>query len=235
MLGHMDGSPTKPDSAAGTQQINVIIVDDEVFVRRALSMYLESDETINVVGEAEDGNQAVTLTRELKPHVVMMDLQMPNTDGVEATRRIVEEGLPSKILVITGHVANTFVIDSLAAGASGYVVKDAEPEHIVNAVKGVAAGDRPIDPTVTRHLIDHLRLNSSASNTLFESESMSITEREREVLDRLCQGKSNREIAADMYISETTVKYHLVRLMQKFEVRGRVELVVSALRRGIVN
>lgn len=234
MLDHMDDTPAPDADDSEPGRISVLIADDEAFVRQALRTYLATDENLDVVGEAIDGATAIRQARELSPDVVLMDLQMPGTDGVEATRQIVEDGLSAKILVITGHVADTFVIDSLLAGASGYVVKDAKPAQIIGAVKDVVAGDRPIDPTVTHHLITQLQRNGTSTVDDADSESLHITEREKEVLDRLCQGKSNREIAADMFISETTVKYHLVGLMRKFEVRGRVELVVAALRRGVV-
>ncbi|MDN5725894.1 MAG: response regulator transcription factor [Propionibacteriales bacterium] len=221
--------------AEGTSRpISVLIVDDEAFVRGALRTYLTTDDQMIIVGEASDGEAAIHQVRELNPDLVLMDLQMPGMDGVEATRRIVEENLPARILVVTGHVADTFVIDSLVAGASGYVVKDADPAQIIDAVKGVVAGDRPIDPAVTHHLIAKLQDLGATSDSSRGAEELHVTEREKEVLERLCQGMSNREIAADMYISETTVKYHLVGLMRKFTVRGRVELVVSALRLGVV-
>lgn len=223
----------EPDAAS--ENIGVLIADDETFVRHALRTYLTTEDDIEVLGEAADGRSAVAQARALKPDVVLMDLQMPGTDGIEATRQIVEDAPGTRVLVITGHVADTFVIASLLAGASGYVVKDAEPAQIIRAVRDVHAGDRPIDPAVTHHLIQELRRNGVPSGSQPNATDLHITEREKEVLDGLCEGKSNREIASDMYISETTVKYHLVGLMRKFDARGRVELVVSALRRGIVN
>lgn len=231
-MDDMQALPTKDDEA-GT--IGVLIVDDEAFVRGALRTYLNTADRVTVVGEASDGKFAVQQARDLKPDLVLMDLQMPGMDGVEATRQIIEENLPPKILVVTGHVTDTFVIDSLLAGASGYVVKDADPTQIINAVKGVMVGDHPIDPTVTHHLIAKLQDLGATPDDPIGAEALHITEREKEVLERLCQGKSNREIADGMYISETTVKYHLVGLMRKFDVRGRVELVVSALRSGVVD
>ena len=223
------------DPHADPEGIGVLIADDEAFVRHALRAYLAAEDDIVVLGEATDGESAVTQTRALRPDVVLMDLQMPGTDGVEATRRIVEDAPATRVLVVTGHVADTFVTDSLIAGASGYIVKDAEPIQFVTAVRDVHGGDRPIDPAVTHHLIEELRRNGVSPAPTSDVADLHITEREKEVLERLCEGKSNREIAADMYISETTVKYHLVGLTQKLRVRGRVELVVSALRRGIVN
>lgn len=235
MLGDMeDGIGRALTDDEETRRIGVLIVDDEAFVRGALRTYLSTDDRIAVLGEAVDGASAVQQARELDPDLVLMDLQMPGMDGVEATRQIVEEDMRTKVLVVTGHVADAFVIDSLLAGASGYVVKDADPTQITDAVKGVIAGDRPVDPAVTHHLIDKLQRQRDTPEATSGSSSLHITEREKEVLGRLCQGRSNREIASDMYISETTVKYHLVGLMRKFDVRGRVELVVSAFRRGVV-
>lgn len=231
MLAGMTATESTPDTAP----IGVLIVDDEAFVRHALRAYLAAEVGITVLGEAADGEQAVTLARTLQPDVVLMDLQMPGVDGVEATRRIVEHTAAARVLVITGHVADTFISDSLLIGASGYVVKDAEPAQIVRAVRDVHAGDYPIDPAVTHHLIEELRRHGAPFPPRPEVTDLHVTEREKEVLEGLCEGKSNREIAQSMYIAETTVKYHLMSLMRKFDVRGRVELVVAALRRGIVH
>lgn len=221
---------TAPDA---DERIGLLIADDEAFVRRALRTYLATEAGFEVLGEAVDGESAVAQTHALDPDVVLMDLQMPGIDGVEATRQIVEAGLDARVLVVTGHVEDTFLTDSLLAGASGYIVKDAEPAQFIAAVRDVHDGDRPIHPAVTHHLIEELRRNG-VSSTAPRGTEPHITEREKEVLERLCEGKSNREIAADLYIAETTVKYHLVGLMRKFSARGRVELVVAALRRRIV-
>lgn len=221
---------TTPHPAAAP--IGVLIVDDEAFVRHALRAYLATADGITVIGEAADGNVAVEQAARLRPDLVLMDLQLPHLDGVAATRRILEHSPGAQVLVVTGHVGDSFVIDSLLAGASGYVVKDADPAQFIAAIRKVQAGEQPIDPAVTHHLISQLHrtgIPNPAANG-----SPEITEREKEVLERLCEGKNNREIAQSMYIAETTVKYHLVSLMRKLDARGRVELVVTALRRGIV-
>lgn len=216
----------------GEGAVTVLIADDEKFVRRALRSYLTEDPQIVVLDEAEDGAQAVSLTRSLTPDVVLMDLQMPGMDGIDATRRIKELDLDARVLVVTGHVGDTFLIQSLLAGASGYIVKDSEPHQLVEAVRGVHAGDRPIDPVVTHHLIDELR--QQRGDEPDDVADVEVTERERDVLEALCEGESNREIASHLYISEPTVKYYLGGLMRKFGVSGRVELVVTALRNGVV-
>lgn len=210
----------------------MLLVDDEAFVRHALRAYMADADDIQIVGEAADGREAIELARQLGPDLVLMDLQMPNLDGVAATRQILEHQPGTRVLVVTGHVDDSFVIDSLLAGASGYVVKDAEPERFITAIRGVLAGEQPIDPSVTQHLIAQLHHADIPGSPA--TDSPELTDREKEVLERLCEGKSNKEIARSMYIAETTVKYHLVALMRKLDARGRVELVVTALRQGIV-
>lgn len=235
MLRDMECSLPRTVDRTKAAPIEVLIVDDEAFVRNALRMYLATEDDIKVVGEAADGDSAVAQTVALNPDIVLMDLQMPDVDGVEATRRIVAECPSTKTLVITAHVTDTFVTDSLLAGASGYVVKDAEPAQIISAIKDVQAGDRPVDPTVTHHLIAQLERAGASVVDTDPSGFLHITGREKEVLEALCQGQGNREIAAGMFISQTTVKYHLVGLMRKFNARSRVELVAFALRRGVVS
>ena len=220
-------------------EIGLLLVDDEPFVRRVLRSYVANESDMRVLGEAADGAEAVVRARELNPDVVVMDLQMPGTDGIEATRQMVEAGLAARVLVVTGHVSDSFLTNSLLAGASGYIVKDSEPHQVVDAIRGVYAGGTPIDPIVTWHLIKELRRDGSVgTGQLVESrgrgETIHVTDREQDVLEALCTGQSNREIACALYISEPTVKYYLTGLQRKFGTRGRVELVVSALRRGLV-
>ena len=220
-------------------EIGLLLVDDEPFVRRVLRSYVANEPDIRVLGECADGAEALARARELNPDVVVMDLQMPGTDGIEATRQIVEAGLAARVLVVTGHVSHSFLTESLLSGASGYIVKDSEPHQVVDAIRGVHAGGMPIDPIVTQHLINVLRRDGSVgTGELAESRgrggTIHVTDREQDVLEALCSGQSNREIACALFISEPTVKYYLTGLQQKFGTRGRVELVVSVLRRGLV-
>lgn len=213
------------------QTINVIIVDDEKFVRGALRTYLSQASDIVVVAEGENGADAVRLAHEIHPDVILIDIQMPVMDGIAAVRQIVAELPEIRILVVTGHISDIYLKAALIAGASGYVVKDAEPERIVTAVREVHAGDCPIDPAVTHVLVDDIRKALPESR---KAANIELSDREEDVLKLLCEGQSNSEIAATLYLSESTVKYHLVRLGRKFSARDRLQLVITALRTGVV-
>ncbi|WP_218714067.1 response regulator transcription factor [Arthrobacter sp. BF1] len=213
------------------ETIEIVIVDDEKFVRGALRTYLSQTKDLAVVGEGENGEDAIRLAKECRPDVMLIDLQMPVMDGVTAIRHIVAQNPEIGILVVTGHISDVHLKAALLAGAGGYVVKDAEPERIVAAVRDVHAGDCPIDPAVAHLLIEDLRGSRPATRA---ETSIELTGREEEVLKLLCDGRSNSEIAAELYLSESTVKYHLVRLGRKFSTRDRLQLVVTALRSGLV-
>lgn len=217
--------------AEAGETIEIVIVDDEKFVRGALRTYLSQTKDLAVVGEGENGEDAIRLAKECRPDVMLIDLQMPVMDGVTAIRHIVAQNPEIGILVVTGHISDVHLKAALLAGAGGYVVKDAEPERIVAAVRDVHAGDCPIDPAVAHLLIEDLRGSRSATRA---ETSIELTGREEEVLKLLCDGRSNSEIAAELYLSESTVKYHLVRLGRKFSTRDRLQLVVTALRSGLV-
>lgn len=219
------------EDTQSTDSINVVIVDDEKFVRGALRTYLSQTKDLVVVGEGENGEDAIRLTQEHAPDVLLIDLQMPVMDGVTAIRHVVAQNPDIGVLVVTGHISDVHLRAALLAGAGGYVVKDAEPERIVAAVRDVHAGDCPIDPAVAHLLIEDLRGSRPATRT---ESSIELTGREEEVLKLLCDGRSNSEIAAELYLSESTVKYHLVRLGRKFSTRDRLQLVVTALRSGLI-
>ncbi|MFQ4148008.1 response regulator transcription factor [Arthrobacter sp. LAPM80] len=212
--------------------IEVIIVDDEKFVRGALRTYLSQATDLVVVGEGENGVDAVRLAHEHHPDVMLIDIQMPVMDGIAAIRQIVAELPEIRILVVTGHISDIYLKAALIAGASGYVVKDAEPGRIVSAVREVNAGDCPIDPAVTHLLVADVRKSLPASRP---KPAVELSDREEGVLKLLCEGHSNSEIASALYLSESTVKYHLVRLGRKFEARDRLQLVITALRTGLVD
>ena len=218
-------------NVTATETIAVVIVDDEKFVRGALRTYLSQVPDIVVVAEGENGADAVRLAHEIRPQVILIDIQMPVMDGITAIRQIVAELPEIRILVVTGHISDIYLKAALIAGASGYVVKDAEPERIVTAVREVHAGDCPIDPAVTHVLVDDVRKTLPEAR---QAAVVGLSEREEDVLKLLCEGRSNSEIASALYLSESTVKYHLVRLGRKFSARDRLQLVIIALRTGVV-
>ncbi|MHA7304346.1 response regulator [Arthrobacter sp. TMN-49] len=214
-----------------SEPINVVIVDDEKFVRGALRTYLSQAPDLVVLEEGENGADAVRLAHELHPDVMLIDIQMPVMDGIAAIRHIVAEIPEIRILVVTGHISDVYLKAALIAGASGYVVKDAEPERIVAAVREVHAGDCPIDPAVTHLLVADVRRSRPATRA---ESSVELSDREEDVLKLLCEGRSNSEIASSLFLSESTVKYHLARLGRKFQARDRLQLVITALRTGVV-
>ncbi len=218
-------------NVAEIPSIDVVIVDDEKFVRGALRTYLSQAPDVAVVAEGVNGAEAVTLAHEHQPDVMIIDIQMPVMDGIAAIRRIVAELPEIRILVVTGHISDRYLKAALIAGASGYVVKDAEPERIISAVRQVNAGDCPIDAAVTHLLVADVR--NSLPGTAVRPD-LDLSAREEDVLRLLCEGLSNSEIAATLFLSESTVKYHLVRLGRKFNARDRLQLVVTALRTGAV-
>ncbi|MGP9503697.1 response regulator transcription factor [Specibacter sp. AOP5-B1-6] len=218
-------------NVAATESIDVVIVDDEKFVRGALRTYLSQATDVAVVAEGENGEEAVRLAHEHQPDVMLIDIQMPVMDGIAAIRRIVAELPEIRILVVTGHISDIYLKAALIAGASGYVVKDAEPDRIVAAVREVHAGDCPIDPGVTHLLVADVRKSLPGKR---KQSQIELSEREGAVLKLLCDGRSNVEIAAELHLSESTVKYHLVRLGRKFATRDRLQLVITALRTGVV-
>lgn len=210
--------------------ITVGIVDDEAFVRSALRVYLSNTEDIEVIGEAAGGAEAISMVESSDPDVLLLDLQMPDLDGVEVTRSLRERGFATRIVVVTAHVDDQYVTPALLAGASGYIVKDSEPQKIIQSVRDVMRGELVIDPQVIRYLIDAASRTTSAK----QLDVSSVTEREKQVLQELCAGSSNSEIARHLFLSESTIKYYLSNLMRKFDSRDRVQLVVSAFRAGLV-
>ncbi len=210
--------------------IAVGIVDDEAFVRSALRVYLSNTEDIEVIGEAAGGTEAISMVENSNPDVLLLDLQMPDLDGVEVTRRLREKGVTTRIVVVTAHVDDQYVTPALLAGASGYIVKDSEPQKIVQSVRDVTRGELVIDPQVIRYLIDAASRSNPAKNMGVSA----VTEREKQVLQELCAGSSNSEMASHLFLSESTIKYYLSNLMRKFDSRDRVQLIVSAFRAGLV-
>jgi len=214
--------------------IRVLVVDDQALVRAGLGVILDAQPDIEVVGEAADGLEAVEATRRLRPDVVLMDIRMPRLDGLEATRRILStEGGGSRVMILTTFDTDEHVFEALQAGASGFLLKDAPRERLVDAVRTVAAGEALLAPSVTRRLIEEFTRRPVRSS---ESAAplASLTAREREVLDALARGMSNAEMAAALFVGEATVKSHVAHVLMKLGVRDRMQAVIFAYEAGIV-
>jgi DNA-binding NarL/FixJ family response regulator len=213
--------------------IRVVLADDQAVVRGGLRMILEAQEGIEVVGEAADGREALDLVRTLAPDVVLMDIRMPELDGIEATRRVPATGAATRVLVLTTYGMDEYVYDALKAGAAGFLVKTDSPERLVDAVRVVAAGEALLTPEVTRRLVARfvagVRPGAAAPPGLEE-----LTAREREVLKLIARGLSNAEIAAELFVSDGTVKTHVARVLTKLRLRDRVQAVVLAYESGLV-
>jgi DNA-binding NarL/FixJ family response regulator len=212
--------------------IRIVVADDQALVRAGIRRVIESDSILRVVGEAADGHEAVALTRALKPDIVLMDIRMPILDGIEATRRIVKDGAKSRVVILTTFGLDEYVLGALRAGASGFVLKEAPPEEILEAIHVVASGDALIAPAVTRTVIEELGRRPVRAE--LADKLGGLTPREREVLDLVAQGMSNAEIAATLVVGEGTVKTHVAHLLAKLGVRDRVQAVVFAYESGAV-
>lgn len=210
----------------------VVLVDDQALVRGGFRMILEAEDDIDVVGEASDGDEAVTVVRKLRPDVVFMDVQMPRVDGLEATRRIVHEEIPTRVVILTTFERDDYVFDALRIGASGFLLKNSPPEDLVHAVRLVAAGDALLAPSVTRKVIEgYVRRPVAAGR---EAELERLTDREREILGLLATGRSNAELATHLYLGEGTIKTHVSNILSKLGLRDRVQAVVFAYESGLV-
>ena len=217
------------------ETVSVLIADDQALVRAGFRSILEAQPGIKVVGEAADGRDAVALARHCQPDVVLMDIQMPDLDGLEATRRIVEgvdADHPIAVLMLTTFDLNEYVYDALRAGASGFLLKDVLPEDLIAAVRVVAAGDGLIAPTITKRLIEQFARMAPPSAP--PAGLAELTPRELEVLTLVARGLSNRELATELVISEATVKTHVKRVLSKLGARDRVQAVVVAYEAGLV-
>lgn len=212
--------------------IRVVIADDDSLVRRALSVFLSAPDDIEIVAEATDGLQAIDATSTLRPDVVVMDVQMPHLDGISATAEITAEWPGTRVLAVTTFGSIESILPMLRAGASGYLLKDSEPDEIVAAVRGVHAGTEVLSPRVSERLVASVQAPSGAHAALPESERLS--EREAQVVEQLATGKSNVEIAEAMFISEGTVKGHLSNVMTKWKARDRVQVLIRAAQAGII-
>ena len=215
--------------------VRVLLVDDQALIRAGFRMILEAEEDIEVVGECGDGTQAIDSVKRFSPDVVLMDIRMPEMDGIEATRRIVggDGETAVKVLMLTTFDLDEYVYDALRAGASGFLLKDVPADQLVDGIRLVAQGDALLAPSVTRRLIQEFS-RSSRGRSERPAGLDELTPREVEVFKLLARGMSNAEIAAELIVSETTVKTHVARILMKLEVRDRVQAVVLAYESGVV-
>jgi DNA-binding NarL/FixJ family response regulator len=209
----------------------VVVVDDQALVRRGFAMILAEETDIEVVGEAGDGRQALSVCAEQRPDVVLMDVRMPVMDGVEATRRITEAS-SARVLMLTTFDLDSHVYDAIRAGASGFLLKDVRPDYLAQAVRTIAAGEMLLAPAITRRLVEEFVSGPEPGVTPAALDQ--LTDREREVLLLIAAGHSNAEIAAALFLSDTTVKTHVTRILTKLGLRDRVQAAVLAYETGLV-
>jgi DNA-binding NarL/FixJ family response regulator/class 3 adenylate cyclase len=228
----------RQDELAATEKdgaVRVMIVDDQALVRAGFKMILEAEPDIEVVGEAADGGEAVAECSSLKPDVVLMDVRMPEMDGIEATRRVLAQPeAETKVVMLTTFDMDEYVYDALRAGASGFLLKDVPPEQLVAGIRSVASGDALLAPSITRRVIEEFVSRPPSSARALPAELEELTARELEVLKLVARGLSNAEIAKELFVSETTVKTHVAHVLMKLDLRDRVQAVVLAYESGLI-
>jgi DNA-binding NarL/FixJ family response regulator len=214
----------------------VLLVDDQPLLRTGFRMILSAEPDLQVVGEAGEGAAAVELARRLRPDVVLMDIRMPGMDGIQATRALAGPGVedPLKVLMLTTFGQDEYVVESLRAGASGFLLKDAPAEDLVEAIRVIAAGEALLAPSVTRRLLDRVASRLPPAHDNVVPALSELTERELEVLKLVARGLSNAEIAEKLVVSETTVKTHVSRILGKLDLRDRVQVVILAYETGLI-
>jgi DNA-binding NarL/FixJ family response regulator len=213
--------------------IKVLVADDQALVRGGLVAILDAQDDIEVVGEADDGGVAVDAALQLRPDVVLMDVRMPKVDGIEATRRLAAHPGAPRVLILTTFDLDEYVYESLRAGAAGFLLKDAPPARLADAVRTVAAGESLVAPPVTRRLVERF-MRRPPPDTARRDTFAELTERELDVVKLVARGLANAEIAGELFLSEATVKTHLTRILSKLGLRDRVQVVVLAYESGLV-
>ena len=217
--------------------IRILLVDDQALVRAGFRMILDAESEMEVVGEASDGREAVDQVRSLRPDIVLMDIRMPELDGLEATRRILSmssDGDGPKILMLTTFDLDEYVYEALRAGASGFLLKDTPPEQLVGAIHVIAQGEALLSPSITRRVIAEFVKGTGPKPQAQFPRLQELTAREVEVMKLIARGLSNAEIAKTLYVSETTVKTHVARILMKLNLRDSVQVVVLAYEAGVV-
>jgi DNA-binding NarL/FixJ family response regulator len=214
--------------------ISVVIADDQTLVRDGFRMILDAQDDIEVLGEAADGFEAVERARELRPHVVLMDVRMPGRDGLEATRELLRESPKTHVLILTTFDLNEYVYEAMRAGASGFLLKDIPRSQLIEGVRTVARGEALLAPTITKRLIEQFVRRPPASVRPSSPKLDALTAREREVLQLVARGRSNAEIATALYVSDATVKTHVAHALAKLDLRDRVQAVVFAYESGLI-
>jgi NarL family two-component system response regulator LiaR len=213
-----------------SEPIEILLVDDHEVVRRGIGALLATEPGVNVVGEAADGEEAILRETDLKPDVILMDLEMPGVGGIEAIERIVQSNSEARILVLTSFAADDKVFPAIKAGASGYLLKDTGPEDLIEAIQQVFRGESSLHPTIARKLLTEVSQPSSGKQTIDP-----LTERELEVLRLIAKGKSNQEIADELVISEATVRTHVSNILGKLHLASRTQAALYALREGLAS
>ena len=227
-------------------RIRILIADDQEIIRQGLAIILDHQDDMTVVGQAQDGGQAIALARALKPDVVLMDIKMPRTNGIQATRAITSELPKTQVIILTTYDSDDWVFDGVRAGAQAYLLKDASPDQLTQAIRGVHRGESQLDPAIARKVMDEFRRMSTPSRDAFDTRATAphqddhqppveaLTEREMDVLGLVAQGLSNKDIAGTLFLSEGTVKNYVSTIMAKFHANDRTQVVVRALKEGIV-
>lgn len=216
-----------------SQAIRIVIADDHPIVREGLATVLDQEDNLDVVAQAKNGKEAVSATKKFKPDVVLMDLQMPEMNGVEAIKAIKQDMPQVSVIILTTYDTDEYIFSGIEAGAQAYLLKDSPPEEVIRAIHAVSKGESLIQPSVARRLLDRMTEMSQSPAPARDTETV-LSPREIEVIERMSKGSSNKEIAADLFIGESTVKTHIVHIFDKLEVRDRTGAVAEAVRRGII-